>query len=247
MSNTSSNLKLDGATTEVVEPSWDRARQILSGITLALRISLAGQVMLGAELQQLKKSLGFTHGGTRRGEAAPSKTWDQHVKNELGLSADTADRMIHSWEAAKAKLKKLGGQPALLSILETPPSTLTAIQRQTLEAAVAKTTDGETQKSLLEELRLVKVHVNPTLEAQSAGGSSPRRKYSDHQMAWDWAGGDVITELNKVRTAPHFRAALMSMPLSKTEEVPFGLIDYVAELRDTLAEADAILTARLKS
>lgn len=242
----SSVSKSSVSTTEVVAPSWDRARQLLAGIKLYLRISLAGQVMLGAELQQLKRELGFTHGGSRKA-GTKDKTWAQHVKDELDLSADTADRMIGSWEAAKAKLKKLGGQPALLAILDAPPSSLTAIQRQTLEAAVAKTTDGETQKSLLEELKLVKVHVNPTLEAQSAGGSAQRRQYSESQMAWDWAGGDIITELNKVRTAPHFKAALMSMPLSKTEEVPFGLIDYVAELRETLAEADAILASRMKS
>lgn len=166
---------------EIVPPSWERARSILSGITLALRLSLAGQVMLGAELQELKKALGFIHGKnqhSRTPQVAESSTWAALVKAELTISVDTADRMIAMWEAAKLKLKKLGGAPALIGILECPPAALDAIQRQTLEAAVAKVTDGESQKTLLEELRLVKRY-----DVIKGGDTSAHRKPKDEDEA----------------------------------------------------------------
>jgi hypothetical protein len=229
-----------------VAPSWDRAREILSGIRLALRLSIAGQVMLGMELHELKRSLGFVHGGNRRSEGAPDKTWEAWVRDELNLSRDTADRMIAMSEAARLKLRKLGGEPALLGILDTPPAALDAVQRQTLQAAVDKITDGETQRGLLEELRLVKCHVSPSEEAQRAGGSAQRRQPSEEQLAWNWAGGTVIAELSHVRAAPNYEASLHTLPLSKTEEVPFGLIDYVRELKEIYHTAQAVLDARLK-
>ena len=52
-------------TTEL-HPAWDNARNLLAGIKQALRISLAGQVLLGQELHTLKKDLGFRHGGDRK-------------------------------------------------------------------------------------------------------------------------------------------------------------------------------------
>jgi hypothetical protein len=236
-----SNLNLEGGTTQVVPPSWDRARQILSGITLALRISLAGQVMLGAELQQLKRELGFTHGGSRKA-GANDKTWEQHVKDELGLSDRTADRMIASWEAARAKLKKLGGQPALLAILGTPPSALTAIQRQTLEAAVAKTTDGETQKSLLEELKLVKFH-----DTSGIGGdtSAHRKPLTDEENVGQLAFiffETVAEPLQRLCTQPDRTAYYIAM----AEQHPAELSNLEQLLESTLHDVRAAKARRLQ-
>ena len=147
------------APTEVVQPSWERARQILERIKLHLRLSIAEQAMLGFELLDLKTKLGFMGSGRRKekGQDVSFKTWEQLVKAEMEISDKTADRMIETYHAAKARLKKLGGQPKILAILDKPASDLTAVERQTVQALVAKITDGATQKELLEELKLVKI------------------------------------------------------------------------------------------
>lgn len=163
----------DTLQTTETHPSWDQARNILAGIQQALRISIAGQVLLGLELKNLKKDLGFTHGNNqhtaRTAQVGQSSTWADWVKAELGLSKTTADRMIDMFDAAKARIKKLGhtgdlpgGTKKLALLCDSRLSTMTDEDRESLHKVIERITDGETQKSLLEDLRLIKRHVSLT-------------------------------------------------------------------------------------
>ena len=162
----------------VIAPSWDRARQILQGIKLHIRLSVAGQCILGFELANLKKELGYSRGNNKGGPngqfVRSERTWEDLVKDELDVSSKTADRFIEMFEGAKARHKKLGGAEKLIGIFETPASELTAIDRQTLEAAVSKLTDGITQKELLEELKLVKIY-----DTSGIGGDTSKHPKKD--------------------------------------------------------------------
>ena len=51
------------AQTEIVTASWDSARTLWNAAQAHARASVAAQIMLGWELTQIKKDLGFTHGG----------------------------------------------------------------------------------------------------------------------------------------------------------------------------------------
>ena len=230
---------------DVVAPSWDRARAILGGITTALRLSIAGQVMLGFELLELKKHLGFLGSGSNRREkpqVADSKSWAEWVKSELTISVDSADRMIGMWKAVQPKLKKLGGSPMLIGILETPPADLTAIQRQTLEAAVAKVTDGESQKTLLEELRLVKRHDTSGI----GGDTSKHRKPTDDeaigQLAFAFFSG-VADALQAACTHPDRQALYIAL----AQEHPAQLLAMEQSLESALHDVRAAKATRVKS
>jgi hypothetical protein len=228
---------------DTVAPTWDRARALLAGVKLAIRLSLAGQVMLGAELQQLKKDLGYHRGGDRRSspQSADLKNWKDLVKEELGISVDTAARMIDSWEAAKAKLKKLGGQPALLGIMETPAGDLDAIQRQTLEAAVAKITDGETQKSLLEELKLVKLYDKSGIGGDTSAHRKPRTDEENvGQLAFMFFE-TVAEPLQRLCTQPDRTAYYIAM----AEQYPGELSNLEQLLESTLHDVRAAKARRL--
>lgn len=228
---------------EVVPPSWDRARSILSGIKLTIRLSLAGQVMLGAELQELKKSLGFVgSGGNRRSspQVADFNSWADLVKAELEISVDTADRMIESWEAAKLKLKKLGGAPALIGILECPPADLNAVQRQTLEAAVAKVTDGETQKALLEELRLVKRHDTSGIGGDTSQHRKPTEDEALGQLAFAFFT-PVADALQAACTHPDRQALYIAL----AHEHPAQLLAMEQSLESALHDVRAAKATRI--
>lgn len=223
--------------------SWDRARALLAGVKLAIRLSLAGQVMLGAELQQLKKDLGYHRGGDRRSnpQSVGLKSWGELVKEELGICDRTADRMIDSWEAAKAKLKKLGGQPALLGIMETPAGELDAIQRQTLEAAVGKVTDGETQKSLLEELKLVKCYDKSGIGGDTSAHRKPRTDEENvGQLAFMFFE-TVAEPLQRLCTQPDRTAYYIAM----AEQHPAELSNLEQLLESTLHDVRAAKARRL--
>ena len=159
---------------EVVPPlvadPWDRPRKILDGIKLCVRMSLAGQVLLGHELSVLKKDMGFVRGNNQHGRIGQnvqsSKTWAELIEENLKISYKTADRMIECFEAAKARLKKLGhlknipsGSKKLELLFTARPDSMTGDDRDALAKCVDKLVDGDTQKDLLQELKITKFNV----------------------------------------------------------------------------------------
>jgi hypothetical protein len=225
-------------------PSWDDARQLLDLFKGHALMTVAAKVCLGMTLQALKEKEGYTHGGNRH-SAEGKITWPELLQKELGISEPTARRFIESGLAVKAKIAKIGGSTKLLGLLDKPVQTLSQADAKTLQDAIRTATDGESITSLLQEFRLIKCP--PPAPDHSAGGSAKRTKPSELQLAWDFAGGSVITELSKLRSGSNFKHALHTLPLSATDEVPFGLVDYVAELRATYEEAEAVLKTRMKS
>lgn len=231
LSKSVATLALQGESTG---PDWTRARSYQEGIKFAFRVSLAGQILLGQELQTLKVELGFVgRGGDRRSKPhdavlkSLNRTWDQWCKSELnGTSADTADRLIQTYEGAKAKLKKLGGQPRLIQLLETPPAKLDDEAHKTLREMVDKIEWGDSQKALLEDYRIAKA------AAKIAGGdtskSSPKKtELEAEQLAFAFFGKATssITKLEKhvqnLRVAPDYEGFLHTLPLHR--EGPDGL------------------------
>jgi hypothetical protein len=224
-------------------PTWDDARHLLDQFKGHALMTVAAKVCLGITLQQLKEKEGFSQ-GPKKPQSAVIGTWEDLLKAELGISIDTARRFILAGDAVKAKIAKIGGGEHLIGLLDQPVQSLSKANAAALQAAIRTATDGESLTSILQEFKLIKCP--PPLPDHSAGGSAARTKKSEEQLAWDFAGGDVISELNKVRTGSKFHHALHSMPLSKTESVPFGLIDYVNELRETYEAAEKVLNLRMK-
>jgi len=223
-------------------PSWDDARHLLDQFKGHALMTVAAKVCLGLTLAQLKDKEGYRHGVR---PPADKLTWPELLQKELGISDDTARRFMMAGDAVKAKLAKIGGSTHLLGILDKPLQSLSKANAEALQAAIRTATDGESMASLLQEFKLIKTP--PPLPDPSAGGSATRTKPTEIQMAWDFAGGDVITELHKVRSSPKFLHALHAMPLSKTDEIPFGLIDYVTELKTAYQAAEEVLAQRTKS
>ena len=223
----------------VLPASWERARQILFGIKQHLRLSIAGQALLGMELLALKKELGFLGGGRKKNSdivsELPKKSWELWVSDELTITSRTADRMIDCYEAVRLRLKKLSGMPALIGILAKAPADLCAIERQTLEAAVSSVTDGCYQKELLEELRLVKRHDN------GIGGDTsqfPPHKKDMGQIVFAFFS-DFSKGLRRICTNPDRQAYFEIL----ASEKPIELQDMEISLETALAE---IKVARAK-
>lgn len=223
-------------------PSWQDARTLLDQFKSHALMSVAAKVCLGLTLSQLKEKEGYRHGG----RAPEGKiTWQELLQKELGISEETARRFILAGDAVRLKLNKIGGSQHLIGLLDKPVQSLSKADAEALQAAIRTATDGESMTSLLQTFKLIKCP--PPAPDHSAGGSAKRTKSSELQLAWDFAGGSVISELSKLRSGSNFKHALHTLPLSATEETPLGLVDYVAELRATYEEAEAVLQARMKT
>lgn len=244
-------------TTTDPHPSWDQARNILAGIQQALRISIAGQVLLGMELKNLKKDLGFTHGGDRKSSAHDDnlipQTWAEWVKSELGISRPAADRMIDMFDAAKARIKKLGhtgdlpgGTKKLALLCDSRPSTMTDEDRESLHKVIERITDGETQKSLLEDLRLIKRHVSLT------GGDTSMHKPerpSDQELMGQLAFKffhPVAEALQAFRRNSDREAFLHTIAMNSSEEGEISLTGLERDLEAALHDVRAAKKSRMK-
>lgn len=232
-------------TGESTGPDWSRARFLAEGIKHHFRLSLAGQILLGHELQTLKIELGFCGSGRRAEEKSHdgtfkslNRTWDGWCKSELGLGHAACDRLIETYEAAKSKLKKLGGQPKLLSLLDTKPGALTDENRSILSTLVDKLEWGDSQKALLEEFRLVKRH-----EALTGGDTSKHRKEKPaaaQQLAFaffrpvEQTVNKLQRAVENLRLAPDYKRLLHVLPLVSSEPGEPSLTSLAAEIQSAL-------------
>jgi hypothetical protein len=244
-------------TTEL-HPAWDTARNLLAGIKQALRISLAGQVLLGQELHTLKKDLGFRHGGDRKSSDQSGhlidRTWPEWVKTELGLSRTTADRCIEMFEAAKARVKKIGvtgdlpgGAKKLALMFDSRPSTMAEEDREKLQAVVERLVFGSTQAELLEELRLVKKHV--PLQGGDTSAHRKDKEPTEHQKMEQLAFlflRPLADTLHGLRTNPDREAYFHTIPIVSSEENEISLTMLEHDLEAALHDVRAAKKARMK-
>lgn len=246
------------AHTEIVEASWSRARSLLEGIKTLARLSIAGRIVLGRELHDLKHALGFAgRGGDRRsnGHAARLKngergTWADWCQQELGISRDTADRLVRTYEAAKARLQTIGGETRLLSLLDKPAGTLSTPERQDLAKLVDRLEWPETQGELLQELHIYKRHTAPPggdTSAHRGGGDEPP---TARQLAFAFFGGipaglgKLSKAVSGIRVCKDYQALLHALPPVPEEDGQPSLTTLVEEIeaaeRDLAAlKADA--------
>jgi hypothetical protein len=239
-----------------LHPAWDHARSYMEGIRQAFRLSIAGQVLLGMELMQLKKDLGFINGRNQHGrvgqavQPSDDRTWSEWVTAELGISYKTADRMIQMFDAARARIKKIGhtgdlpgGTKKLALIVDARPATLAQEDREKLAAVVERITDGATQADLLEELRLVKRHAAPP---DTSGQNNRKPKDDDddvQQLAFNfWLGGG--NQIMEIRS--HGAAYLNMLPLDSNNPHKPSLKTLRAETAALLDDIEQAINANLK-
>lgn len=242
------------------DPAWDNARLYFRAFKATSRENRVAQICLGWELSNKKKELGFMGAGRRPVIAQVgqlTKTWQEYLHKNIdpNLTRQTADRFIDVFEGFKEKVPKklLAGFTAtakrsLLTTLSKPPTTLTAKERETIEVAIMKCSDGETQQSLLEELNLVKVH--KALTGGDTSGSPKKKKPTDAELMGQLAFKffEPIAEgLQAFRTDKDRDAFLATLELHSSEEGAITLTTLEADLEAALETVRSVKKAKLKN
>lgn len=258
LSKSAATLALEG---ESNLPDWSRARQILEGIKLTSRLSLAGRILLGLELITLKMELGFCGSGRRKENPLPAvfKTWGQMCRAELGVSDDYADKLIACYEAAKSKLKRLGGQPRLLTLLETAPAKLDKEAKDTLAKLVDGNEWGETVNELLEEFKILKKHI-PTTGGDTSAHQKKKPATAEQLVFAMFAPveetiGKAARAVENLRLGPDYQRLLYALPIVSSEPGKPSLTALEAQLQaalegdiaKALQEIRAVKEARMKN
>lgn len=241
------------------DPAWDNARLYFSAVRATGRQFIVAQICLGWELSNKKKELGFTHGNNQHTKLAqvghPQKTWQEWIHAEIDpeLPRQTADRFIETYlgfcEKCPKKVRVLlesNSKRSLITTLSKPPTTLTAKDRDAVETAIAKASDGETQRSLLEALRLVKVH-----KALTGGDTSSHRKDKPSQeeimgqLAFRFFE-PLAESLHRLRIDSDRDAYLHTIPITSSEEGEISLTALENDLEAALHDVRAAKKLRMK-
>jgi len=241
------------------DPAWENARLYYRAVRTTGRQFIVAQICLGWELFNKKKELGFTGSGRRpeSGHVATlgQRTWEEwlHAEIDSNLPRRTADRLIQTFlgfcEKCPKKLRvtfESSGKRSLITTLSKPPTSLTAKDRQIIETAIAKCSDGETQRSLLEELNLVKVH--KALTGGDTSGSK-KDKPTDAELMGQLAFKffqPIAEALHSLRANPDREAYLHTINITSSEEDEISLTQLENDLEAALHDVRAAKKARMK-
>ena len=142
-------------------------------------VRLASQIVLGAELDHLRDSLGYTGGGSWqacRDEAISGKrpTWEAFCKSEAGITEAAARIYSHCGEEVRHRVQETGrpGAEELLALMARPPSDLTEQERQGMIYEIVRLgiNENETQSDIrkVRRERLERLNRRESLKPRTA-------------------------------------------------------------------------------
>lgn len=120
-------------------------------------VRLASQIVLGAELEYLKESLGYAGTGSwqaYRDEATSGErpTWDDYCKSQAGIAPDAASIYFNCCVEVKNRVREaaLPGSGELLALMDRVPSELTNQERQAMLYEIIRlgVNEAETQADI---------------------------------------------------------------------------------------------------
>lgn len=216
-----------------IEGTAASARRWIDMASRFARAETACRVMVGFELIALRQGLGVRRGGDRGSGANPNCSglnWETFVRQEVGISDDTASTYIRMAEAVKPRLKRLPGIGALIrSILETPIGQLTDDQSKLLADAVHKVADGKTQLEFMFELGIAKLPQGSAAKGGNLGGGRPARDpIADREALEAMARGDWLKVMNTLQVA---RTNFTLLTEEERRAILAALNTYVAAIK----------------
>lgn len=234
-----------------IDPDWEKVRETTKAMTGHGRMYLRCQVRLGMLLAGLKKRHGVREGRPSKNspDSGEFPSWAKIVETESGYSRQSADVFIQMFHGTVAKLKsskklKLPGiakKDALTLFQPESALELTVEQWDQVDAIITTTTNGETQKSLLQHLKLVPEPPPMPKGTKEGKNTEP----TAGQLAFFFFD-PVASSLINARTNPDYKKLLHCLPVESTEETPLSLSTLEAEFRAALADIEEIKAASLK-
>lgn len=128
-------------------PEFDAARAHVESIREHGRRAAHESILLGHELNRLKKELGVSRGGDRKSkpQSAVLIPWQDLVEQQTGLSIDTCDRCMTLAAAAKKHIPILTAG----DVLETPFAALPEKRKAEVVKALEKAADGQSMTQMM--------------------------------------------------------------------------------------------------
>lgn len=193
--------------------SWAQVKYWATNAGKFAQASLACQVMAGFALAELHKKHGIRPGNktgkNQIGGELPSDlvipTWPELVKQNAGISDETARNWMAMAGGIKSRWKKLAPQERLRELMRVPVSDWTDADTKLVGDALVKVTDGATQMDFLRELGLAKKIPRGTGREPGCDGTNKKLTLSEQvalmqqQAREDWAAAAQIHAAYKAK------------------------------------------------
>jgi hypothetical protein len=144
--------------------TWDAVRYWAGMSARFKQADLTCQVMAGFALTELRRT--FHAQGKRTDLTSPNDSaklaangdagWTKLVRENAGISEDTARNWMRMAEGIKGKWRKLGVADQVKALMSVPPSQWNDEEAKLIQSAVHKVTDGKTQLEFMWELGIAK-------------------------------------------------------------------------------------------
>ena len=244
-----------------IKSELSRARNLLEALKSSVRWSLSAQILLGRELAFIKKKLGFTPGGDRKGSSHHSgdliRSWPDWLKQELGISPTTAVRYVACFEYARGRANAHKAKaPEAFRLLETSPDLSTEDDWHALAEHLEGLVKGDdeanplTQAQIMEELGMVKPS-NKIKGGDTSGSKKPVRQMTLAEWAKEsfekipMKFDDLESEIFRIKGSPLYTDVLKSLELDSPDAVA-SLMGIKEGLQRVLDQAKACLERVLK-
>jgi hypothetical protein len=235
------SLKTALAIPAEVSRDFEHARKIQTKLKGLLIGTAAMMALWGFELQRLHKKHGISRGGDRRSDqnrksAALKPTWEDLVKAELDISADTATRYMEMAKNAKkrsATLAELEDKLLTIPFEQLPPK----LQEKAIEATNG-VMDGRSAAEAARDFGIARKEKG-TFTKQNKGGNSTARKTTPEEDAQD-IFGHLLRTIGDIMDPWHtFELRLYAMPLDCTEEEREAGHISLADVKEALGNLQA--------
>lgn len=230
---------------------FDRARKLWEAVKASSQKSHDDKEDLGRELLGIKTRLGFTIHGKKTslphgaGDSTP-RTWPEWTRAEIGISDDTADRLIVYYESFEMLRKAIGEDS-----WQRPFDLMERKEHKAIQSAVLQLPQGKHRERLVKAFGIKKAwHV------LTGGETTAHRKANLAKMtpaiasslwraAWERMakGADGI---GKFRRREDLELWLYLIPLESDCPEVIGLTEYRGKLATILENAKDDIEAILK-
>lgn len=234
------------------DPAWDGIRNTLAAVRSAGRAYLFAQAWAGWQLTVLRKSHGVRAGHPKKNSAklAELRSWEQIVQDETGLPYRTAMRFIDLFESTQKKLKKAkktaDNKNALALFQSENPLALPPEQREHLQDVISSLCDGETQASLLRELKIVPELAPPPVQKGGKGDASKKPEDNPQLLAFHFFDGPA-SAICKARASAEYAKLLHLLPTTSSEQGKVSLTFLRDEAAAMVDDINAVLATHAKS
>lgn len=238
-------MKPKTITPETLAPLWQSARSYHAATVQHARLTAAAAILTGWQLANIKKTLGFTHGGDRKssGNACHLKTWPEYLAEEMGgMAKRTADHRIATFEAAKTKFRKLG-EERICQLLET--GVKTDAEAAELESLVHKCTDGQSITEIFQDAGIAKLPQGSAAKGGNLGGAGERQEPTMAQLAFALFA-EPCHNLMRLRSHGDYERALYALPLTSDDADEPSLSALEIQTESLLIEVRKAKAALLK-